>query len=490
MRAKIRQYSFFLPEVVALLAALLGSVTLFSNDIFGGLFSMIVNIGLDPLRSQMVTALMMTAGGALIGAVVGRRKLGAVSGAGIVFCFGYLLSFIQLELQPARDPGGNLEQLNGGALLHTSLVMLALTVLCAFIGAAVGVALGEVLLDPPFQLAWNAWQRSKSMHSSNTPAFLPNEEKDYRTASYRTVGGGIGSWIGVFAVVVSLVLALGSGDLFVYSPDIGLHTPLPIHNKSGISVHSTLVEDSVTSPALGGQKRSFRVYLPPSYYTPQGRTKRYPTLYLLHGAPGSDHDWFSGGKADQSADILIDLGKIPQLILILSDGNGRPGQTSEWGNSFDHRQNIETFVAVDLVKYVDAKYRTIAQAAYRGIGGNSMGGFGATNIAIHHPDVFGFVIALGGYYRAEGSIWGKNAAYIRANSPIDVLPADRRAWRLRMYIGVATRDQPYYNDGKQFAMELHRLHISYQLDAQNGYHSWHVWQVQLYNALTWLHWGN
>ena len=108
------------------------------------------------------------------------------------------------------------------------------------------------------------------------------------------------------------------------------------------------------------------------------------------------------------------------------------------------------------------------------------------NIALHHSEVFGFVISLGGYYRAEGSIWGKNTAYIRANSPIDVLPYDKAAWQLHMYIGAATKDQPYYTDALQFVQELNRLHIPYHLDMQNGYHSWRVWQVQLYNALLWL----
>ncbi|GAC1565413.1 MAG: alpha/beta hydrolase-fold protein [Ktedonobacteraceae bacterium] len=291
-------------------------------------------------------------------------------------------------------------------------------------------------------------------------------------------------------VVVLLVLAAGSGDLFIYSPDTGLHTLAPILNKGGLPAHGTLVEDSVVSAALGGRKKPFRVYLPPSYSTPQGRTKRYPTLYLLHGSPGSDSDWFTGGKADQSADTLIDLGRISELILVLPDGNGRLWQPGEWGNSFDHLQNIETYITVDLVRYVDAKYRTVAQSAYRGIGGNSMGGFGAMNIAVRHPAVFGFVIALGGYYRAEGSVWGKNPSYIRENSPIDVLPSDKQAWRLHFYIGAATRDQPYYDDARQLALELDHLHISYRLDLQNGYHSWGVWQTQMYNALAWLYWGN
>jgi enterochelin esterase-like enzyme len=249
------------------------------------------------------------------------------------------------------------------------------------------------------------------------------------------------------------------------------------------------VSDELVSEALGEQKKPFLVYLPPSYNTRQGQTKHYPTLYLLHGSPGTDSNWFTGGRANQAADTLIAIGKIPELIMILPDGNGRKGQTSEWGNSFDQRQKIETYVSSDLVKYVDARYRTIPDASHRAIGGLSMGGFGAMNIAIHHPDIFGYVSSLGGYYFADGGIWGNNAAYKRENSPMEVLPTDKQAWHLQMFIGAATQDQPFYAYAKQFVQELVKLHISYQFDVENGSHSWHTWQIQMYHTLLWLHWG-
>jgi len=366
--------------------------------------------------------------------------------------------------------------------------MLALALLSAFIGAAVGKALGEVLLDPPYWLVRLTWQRYRSTHAK---AMMPSKEavSGSHSAGTRTVKEVMASSVGTLIMLVLILLASGSGDLFIFSPDIGLHTPPSLHSQHG-PTQGTIVQDEVVSAALNGQKRSFLVYLPPSYNTPEARTRRYPVLYLLHGSPGGERDWFSAGKADQSANTLIAMGKTSELILVAPDGNGRPGATSEWGNSFDHRQNIETYVAVDLVKYVDQKYRTIAEAAYRGIGGLSMGGFGAMNIAVHHPDIFGVVISLGGYYRAEGSIWGGNAAYIRENSPLDVLPSDKRAWQLHIYIGAATKDQPYYTDAKQFVQELDRLHIPYHLDIQDGFHSWQVWQTQMYNALLWLHWGS
>ena len=177
-------------------------------------------------------------------------------------------------------------------------------------------------------------------------------------------------------------------------------------------------------------------------------------LYLLHGSPGQAHDWFTGGKANQSADTLIDLGKIPELIIVLPDGNGRPGAPSEWANSYNQHQLMESYVANDVVKYIDSKYRTIPDAANRGIGGLSMGAFGATNIAVHHPDIFGSVISLGGYYYAEGGIWGNNAAYMRQNSPADVIPTQKQAWKLLFFLGDGIQDQPYLADTQKFAREL------------------------------------
>src|SRR5438552_1326637 len=168
---KMRRLSSFLPGFVSLLLALLGGVVLFNNLVISNLTSFIINVGLDPQRAQLIAALIMAAGAALIGAAGGRRKLGAMLGAGSVFGFSYLAPFIQLELQPFRDPGGILEPLNSGALVYTSCVILALALLSAFIGAAVGKALGEVLLDPAYWLVRLIWQRYRSTHTKAMLSF-------------------------------------------------------------------------------------------------------------------------------------------------------------------------------------------------------------------------------------------------------------------------------------------------------------------------------
>ncbi len=483
-RSPLHQNSPVLSFFTSLIIALVSGILLFNPAVIDSLSSTITNIGLDPLRAQLIAALLLIAATALAGAIIGRRKLGALLGAWVIFLFDYLFGFIQLETQPTYDPGGHLEPLDMGALVHTSIVMIALVLLSAFIGAAVGVALSEVLLDPAYRLVRFAWYRERDT----------GQESSGTTRQW-TVFTIIGSWFAAIAMIVLIVLASSSIELFIYSPDTGLHTvpniakPTISAGRETIPSQGTIVSDSLISPELGGQRRTILVYLPPTYNTQVGRNKHYPVLYLLHGSPGQAHDWFSAGKANQSADTLIDLGRIPELVMVLPDGNGRQGATSEWGNSYDQNQLIESYVVNDVVKYIDSKYRTIRDAAHRAIGGLSMGGFGATNIAVHHPDVFGFVISLGGYYYAEGSIWGNNAAYMRLNNPADILPTKKQTWKLQFFLGAGTNDQPYYTDTQQFAQELERLHIAYHLDVQPGYHSWTIWQTEMYHALEWIRWG-
>src|SRR6266581_3583251 len=313
-RSPLHQNSPVLSFFTSLIIALVSGILLFNPAVIDSLSSTITNIGLDPLRAQLIAALLLIAATALAGAIIGRRKLGALLGAWVIFLFDYLFGFIQLETQPTYDPGGHLEPLDMGALVHTSIVMNALVLLSAFIGAAVGVAVGEVLLDPPYRLVRSLWFRYSQTEDTG--------HVHIDTTHPGTVFTIIGSWFAAIAIIVLIVLASSSTELFIYS-DTGLHTkpniPTPTIQSGGerILSHGTIVQDSLISPALGGQRRSMVVYLPPTYYTHTGQTKRYPVLYLLHGSPGQDRDWFSAGKADQSADTLIALGNIPELIMVL-----------------------------------------------------------------------------------------------------------------------------------------------------------------------------
>jgi S-formylglutathione hydrolase FrmB len=483
----LRQYILpVLGFLTTILLTGLAGALLFLPGVSVGLVSTLIDLGLDPLRAQFITALSISAGSAMIGAALARKKLAAVTGGNIVLWSGFLHSFIQSQLQPVFDPGGFIEPLNSVILVRNVLLINSLGIIGAFIGAAIGAATGETMIDPIYHLAKTWWQRRVYTYFLQAETIPQIKTRQVRLS--QTPGALLLHWIGAIGMILVLTLAANSRDLFIISPDVGIHTPPIFRDQNGNAINSTLISDSLISEALNKQTRPFLVYLPPSYNSPMSRAKRYPVLYLLHGTPGKALDWISGGRADEAADALIATRKIPELIMVMPDGNGQIEGSSEWGNSYDQQQMMETFVASDLVRYVDKHYRTIADTAHRAIGGLSMGGFGAMNIAIHHPDIFGSVISLGGYYKAEGNIWGKSKTYRQVNSPINTIQYSQLAWQLQMFLGAATLDQPYYTDTQKFVQVLANLHIHYRLDIEKGYHSWPVWQAQIYDALKWLNW--
>lgn len=474
--------------LVAMLITLLGGILLFTY-INESIITQIINTGFDILRSQLISALILAIGAALIGSMFTRRKLGAIVGSTIIFCLYYLLPFIQLETQPVYDAGNHLRPLDPNALVHTSTVMIALCILCAFGGAAIGVALYEAVLEQPFLLIRAGWRRIA------TPARGQQDSADETTRitaipRSRSIFSSAMRWVGLAVLIVMVIFATQSADLFFLSPDTSIHQAPQTGTIDGIAANGTLSKVTMVSHILGNKRRSFDIYLPPTYNI---TTKRYPTMYLLHGSPGIISDWARGGKATESANTLIGLGQTAEMIMVFPDGNGSGKLIpSEWGNSGNGKQLMETYVASELVHYVDQHYRTIPEASYRAIGGLSMGAFGAANIAIHHPNVFGNAISLGGYFTAYAEpnhVWGNNISYLNYNSPLDEIKVAPLADKLHFFLGAAIQDQPYYKYTIQFANQLKAEHISYTLTTEPGHHSWKVWADQLYRTLLWIKWG-
>ena len=144
----------------------------------------------------------------------------------------------------------------------------------------------------------------------------------------------------------------------------------------------SLVENLVGEPA----ERTIYLYLPPSYNSSE---KCYPVIYYL---PGYGDSEVIGFRLPDDMDALIESGAIQEMILVVASGDSKAGG-SFYVNS-PVTGNWENHIVNDVVGYVDGHFRTLAQAESRGITGHSMGGFGALNIAMHRPDVFGAVYSM------------------------------------------------------------------------------------------------
>ena len=130
--------------------------------------------------------------------------------------------------------------------------------------------------------------------------------------------------------------------------------------------------------------RDVFVYLPPSYGT--NRNQKYPVVYLLHGYGLTAERWMTFAALADNADKDIAAGTMKEMILVSPDAF-----TKYNGSMYSSSPTIgdwETFIAEDLVSYVDNHYRTIPDRMSRGLGGHSMGGYGTIRIGMKRPDVF------------------------------------------------------------------------------------------------------
>src|SRR5580765_2007800 len=149
-----------------------------------------------------------------------------------------------------------------------------------------------------------------------------------------------------------------------------------------VKVHGKSLEGNLEGDS---PDRDVAVYLPPSYTTDKSR--RYPVVYMLHGY-GFGYDTFNGRLATlpDSADRDIAAGSMKEMIIVLPDA-----YTIHKGSMYSNSITTgywEDYVAVDLVAYIDSHYRTIATRMSRGLGGHSMGGYGALRIGMKHAEVF------------------------------------------------------------------------------------------------------
>jgi len=126
----------------------------------------------------------------------------------------------------------------------------------------------------------------------------------------------------------------------------------------------------------------------PMDYEASGNT-RYPVLYFLHGMGGNesaDAGGFSGLVARG-----IHAGVLPSAICVFPNG-GRSG----------YRGDVERMLVDELIPLIDNSYPTKAETASRAVAGFSMGGAGAVQLSIMHPDLFCVAGSWGGGMWRDG----------------------------------------------------------------------------------------
>ncbi len=199
-----------------------------------------------------------------------------------------------------------------------------------------------------------------------------------------SVVGGRGGWNRLEAMILRVLAAMTVCAAGVGAAEAkGEVRRVTVHGKA---LEGNLAGDTADRPVT--------VYLPPSYA--KSPKRRYPVLYLLHGFTDSDSKWMGFEKhfihVPEVVDRVVAAGAAKEMIVVMPNA-----YTKFAGSMYSVGANTgdwETFVAEELVAWVDKNYRTLARAESRGLAGHSMGGYGAIRLAMRKPGVFSRVYAM------------------------------------------------------------------------------------------------
>jgi enterochelin esterase-like enzyme len=237
-----------------------------------------------------------------------------------------------------------------------------------------------------------------------------------------------------------------------------------------------IIDGSFHSPAVNGTLH-YAIALPPGYDT---SGKRYSVIYFLHGLPANENAYKGiGGYADS-------LAKSGLSAIVVGAQGARPGDTDpEWHN-WGPGRDWETATESELVGYIDHHYRTIARRSGRAIVGVSAGGYGATLIAIHHPETYQVVESWSGYFvltTPEGKPQDLGSpeanAAASAHFAVPTLAADFRPYGetfFGFYIGTKDPYPGFVEDNERLDRELTEAGIPHVFELYEGAHDSAFWR--------------
>jgi enterochelin esterase-like enzyme len=189
-------------------------------------------------------------------------------------------------------------------------------------------------------------------------------------------------------------------------------------SRAGAAEHTTVHGKALERNGEGeSPDRNVTVYLPPSYASDS--TRQFPVIYFLH-----DYGEQNDAPIDairQVADKFAAAQGFSEPIVVTPDA--ATSRVESMYSASATAGDWETFVAEDLVAYIDMHYRTLASRISRGLAGHLKGGYGALRIGMKRPDVF-------------SSMYIMSACCLdAANGPLAML--EQYETNLKKYYGIA-----------------------------------------------------
>jgi S-formylglutathione hydrolase FrmB len=226
------------------------------------------------------------------------------------------------------------------------------------------------------------------------------------------------------------------------------------------------------------------ILLPPSYDS--NKTGRYPILYFLHGLHENAEVLLDSGGWDLIQD-LWNQHQIGEYLIVTPSADD-----TFYINSLNGREDYQNFFIREFMPYIEHRYRVRSERSQRGIGGISMGGYGALRFAFLYPGLFVAVTAHGPALIDEpeaqitpgvadeitqfvGTAFGSpfDRAYWVRESPFTIVKTHPRPTGLKIYFDCGLQDSFGFERGaEKFHQLLDSRGIPNEFHLYPGSHDW------------------
>src|SRR5574344_133283 len=215
-------------------------------------------------------------------------------------------------------------------------------------------------------------------------------------------------------------------------------------------------------------KRKCVIYFPPQY----NKTKKYSTLYLLHGIGGDENEW-KQGSPDAVLDNLYAEGKIKDFIVVMPNGRAMANDALP-ANPYNS-EAVAAFATFEgdlfdnLIPFIEKNYPVIPNRLNRAIAGLSMGGGQSLNFGLSHLDKIAWI--------------GSFSAAPNTKKPAELIPnpQETRSKLKLLWMTCGSADGLIGNTSNldTYCTENNVPHTF--VVYPNGVHNFVVWKFGLYN---------
>ena len=238
-------------------------------------------------------------------------------------------------------------------------------------------------------------------------------------------------------------------------------------NYGEANLHGTVTHPWYHSDILGMDRR-LTVYTPYGYES--NPKKKYPVLYLLHGAGGDEEAWTSMGRAAQILDNLIEKGLAKPMIVVMPNGN--PGQAAartlniaekpiDW-RAQENRDLYVKSLCTEIVPFIEKNFRAVPKPASRAIAGLSMGGGHTISASIMYPEMFDYICPLS----AAGSATPEQIAALKKAG-------------VKLYFLACGNTDFLFKGAEEMHAKLLEQGLDHEYFVSEGGHVWSNWRLYL-----------